>query len=78
MRAAAEERRASGARPGRWGRVKVFFRDAWLELRKVIWPSREDVLKMTGLVVAVVLIVGVFIYVWDRVLVQITRPLFPG
>jgi len=56
----------------------VFFRDAWLELRKVIWPSREDVFKMTGLVVAVVLIVGVFIYVWDQVLIQITRPLFPG
>jgi preprotein translocase subunit SecE len=32
---------------------------------------------MTGLVVAVVLVVGLFIFFWDKILVQITRPLFP-
>jgi len=64
-------------RASRGARIKGFFRDSWLELQKVIWPSREDVVKMTGLVVAVVLIVGLFIFIWDQVLVQITRPLFP-
>jgi preprotein translocase subunit SecE len=77
MRAIAEERRVGASRSGRGARLKGFFRDAWLELQKVIWPSREDVVKMTGLVVAVVMIVGLFIYLWDQVLVQITRPLFP-
>jgi preprotein translocase subunit SecE len=65
------------ARTGQGARVKGFFRDAWLELQKVIWPTREEVTKMTGLVVAVVLVVGLFIFFWDKILVQITRPLFP-
>jgi len=77
VRATAQERRASVSRTGRLGAsIKGFFRDAWLELQKVIWPSREDVAKMTGLVVAVVVIVGTFIFLWDRVLVVLTRPLF--
>jgi len=65
------------SRTGAGGRVKLFFRDAWLELQKVIWPARDEVVKMTGLVVAVVVTVGVFIFLWDQVLVFISRPLFP-
>jgi len=32
--------------------------------------------KMTGLVIAVVVVVGMFIFLWDRMLVVFTRPLF--
>jgi preprotein translocase subunit SecE len=59
-----------------WTKVKGFFRDSWLEIQKVIWPSREEVTKMTGLVVAVVFIVGIFIFLWDHVLWTMTKPLF--
>ena len=76
MRTAAQEQRARASGMGRWGRLKVFFRDSWLELQKVIWPTEEEVVKMTGLVLAVVTIIGGFIYLWDRVLVVFTRPLF--
>jgi len=57
-------------------KIKNFFRDSWLELQKVIWPSHEDVVKMTGLVVVVVVTVGLFMFVWDRVLWVLTQPLF--
>ncbi len=57
-------------------RLRMYFRDSWLELQKVIWPTREEVVKMTGLVVAVVIVVGLFIVTWDRVLLQVTRPLY--
>ncbi len=57
-------------------KVRNFFRDARLELQKVIWPSPEDVVKMTGLVVAVVLVVGMFIFAWDRILWVLTRRMF--
>ena len=76
MGAIASERRTGTGRAGLWARTKSFFRESWLELQKVIWPSQEDVVKMTGLVVAVVLIVGVFIFAWDRVVLQITGALF--
>ena len=76
MRSAAQEQRAGGSRVGIGSKIKNFFRDSWLELQKVIWPSHEDVVKMTGLVVAVVVAVGLFIFVWDRVLWAFTRSLF--
>jgi len=76
MRAVAQEQRVGAGRGRALGRLRGFFRDAWLELQKVIWPTKEDVVKMTGLVVAVVFIVGAFIFVWDRLLVVFTHPLF--
>ncbi|MFB3882957.1 MAG: preprotein translocase subunit SecE [Armatimonadota bacterium] len=76
MRAAAQEARVGGGRIGFATRVKSFFRDSWLELQKVIWPKFDDVVKMTGVVVVVVFIVGMFIFLWDRVLWTLTKPLF--
>ena len=76
MRAVAQEQRAGASRVGIWSKIKTFFRDCWLELQKVIWPSHEDVVKMTGLVVVVVFAVGLFIFVWDRMLWILTRSLF--
>jgi preprotein translocase SecE subunit len=76
VRAVAQEQRVGVSRSGIWARVKGFFRDSWLELQKVIWPTREDVVKMTGLVVAVVFTVGAYIFVWARILGVLTRPLF--
>jgi len=76
VRATAQEQRARAGGSGRLPRFKAFFREAWLELQKVIWPTEEDVAKMTGMVLAVVLVVGGFIYVWDRILSVFTRPLF--
>jgi len=76
VRAVAQEQRVGVGRIGIWTKVKGFFRDSWIEIQKVIWPSRDEVVKMTGLVVAVVFIVGLFIFFWDRILWTITKPLF--
>lgn len=73
---ATQEKGSSVSRPSFWSRVQQFFRDSWLELRKVIWPTREEVLKMTALVVVVVTIVGIFMFGWDRVLSLVTNRLF--
>jgi len=73
----SQEQRAEGVRRRSWwARLKAYFRDSWLELGKVIWPKGEEVLKMSGLVVVVVFLVGLFIVIWDQVLLQITRPLY--
>jgi len=76
VRAAAQERGAGASRGGRWAAIKVFFRDAWLELQKVNWPAQEDVAKMTGLVVAVVVVVGLFVFVWDSILSRLIFKFF--
>jgi len=49
------------ARIGRW------FREMRSELKKVVWPSRSQVLKNTLIVAACSLLVGAFIWVFDVV-----------
>ena len=76
MRAVAQEQRASNGGAGLGSRIKNFFRDSLSELKKVIWPSQEDVVKMTGLVVAVVFVVSTFMSLWGWILMRMTAPLF--
>ena len=76
MRAVAQEQRAGASRRGITLKIRDFFRDSWLELQKVIWPSFDDVMKMTGLTVAVVFIVGLFMFLWGEVLTVFTQSLF--
>ena len=50
-----------------WSKTKKFFRELRSELKKVVWSTPKQVLKNTLVVVACVLIVGVFVYVFDLV-----------
>jgi preprotein translocase subunit SecE len=47
--------------------IRAYLTDSWSELRKVAWPTRETVLRLTLLVVAVSVVVGAYIAVLDRV-----------
>jgi preprotein translocase subunit SecE len=40
------------------GRVGLagYFRGVWEELKKVVWPTRDELLRMTGIVIATVII----------------------
>ena len=50
-----------------WGAVCQYFRELKSELKKVVWSTPQQVLKNTLIVIACVLIVGVFIWVFDAV-----------
>ena len=45
-----------------------YVRAAQVELRKVIWPTKEETLRMTGVVLIFVLIVMSFLWVVDFIL----------
>ena len=45
--------------------TRTFAREVVGELRKVVWPSRERIVKLTGVVLAMVAIVAGFLYLWD-------------
>jgi preprotein translocase subunit SecE len=47
--------------------VRRYLNESWSELKKVAWPTRETVIRLTLLVVAVSVIVGVYIFVLDRI-----------
>ena len=50
-----------------WGSVCKYFRELRSELKKVTWSTPKQVLKNTLIVVACVLVVGVFIWLFDFV-----------
>ena len=50
-----------------WGKVKKYFRELRSELKKVVWPTPKQVLKNALVVLACVIVVGVFIWVFDFV-----------
>ncbi len=48
--------------------VWVFARDARTEVRKVIWPTRQETVQTTLLVVVVVILVGIMLWLIDMFL----------
>ena len=50
-----------------FGAIARYFRELRSELKKVVWPTPKQVLKNTLIVIACVLIVGVFIWLFDIV-----------
>ena len=49
------------------GRICRYFRELKSELKKVVWPTPKQVLKNALIVVACVLVVGIFVWVFDLV-----------
>ena len=48
-----------------WGGVRRYFRELRSELKKVSWPTPKQVMKNTLVVLLCVLVVGIFIWVFD-------------
>jgi len=48
--------------------VWLFARDARTEVRKVIWPSRQETMQTTLMVVVMVILVGIMLWLIDMVL----------
>ena len=63
------------ARPDRAG-LLAYFQGVWEELRKVVWPTRDELLRMTGIVIATVVIFGLLIGGADYLLSLGVRQLY--
>ena len=48
-----------------WAKDCKNFRELRSELKKVVWPTPQQVLKNTAIVVVCVIAVGVFIWLFD-------------
>ena len=56
-------------------RLRRFIDEAWSELKKVSWPTREQVRNLTVLVFVVSFVVGTYITVLDTVFTQVVKVL---
>jgi preprotein translocase subunit SecE len=48
-----------------WQRLKTFLREVVVETKKVTWPSRDEVVATTVVVIAASFVFGIFLYVCD-------------
>jgi len=46
-------------------KLRRFFHDIRIELKKVIWPTRHELLTFTGMVIVAILVVGIFFWILD-------------
>jgi preprotein translocase subunit SecE len=51
----------------------VFVKEAVAEARRVVWPSRKETIQTTGAVFALVLVMGVILWVVDFSLMYVIR-----
>jgi preprotein translocase subunit SecE len=58
---------APSPRAGRAG-LAEYFRGVWEELKKVQWPGRDELMRMTGIVIATVILFAVLIGGFDYLL----------
>jgi preprotein translocase SecE subunit len=56
-------------------RIRRFIDEAWSELKKVSWPTRDQVRNLTLLVFVVSLAVGLYITVFDFVFFEAVQVL---
>ncbi len=53
-------------RRGLFGRTRQFVSESWAELHKVEWPSQNQLIQGTVVVIVACVIVGVFLYLNDE------------
>lgn len=46
----------------------AFGRDAWREVKKVVWPARKEAIQMTAYVFVFVLVMALFLWLTDKTL----------
>ena len=67
VQAKKDKKSDKNAKPGFFARVGKWFRDMKSELKKVQWPTRKQTINNTLIVIACVIVVGIFIALFDFV-----------
>ena len=62
--------------PGR--QLVAFSRDAWREVRKVVWPARKEAIQITAYVFGFVFIMALFLWLTDKTLEWVFYDLILG
>ena len=61
------------------GRQLVAFgKDAWREVKKVVWPTRKETVQMTAYVFAFVVVMALFLWLTDKTLEWVLYDLILG
>jgi preprotein translocase subunit SecE len=59
-------------------RFIAYSKDSWLEVKKVVWPTRQESTRMTLVVFGFVLIMALFLWLIDKLVEWIVFSIFLG
>ncbi|OGK38737.1 preprotein translocase subunit SecE [Candidatus Roizmanbacteria bacterium RIFCSPHIGHO2_12_FULL_41_11] len=51
----------------------IFLKEVQEELKKVVWPTRDEVIRLTFVVILISLVVGLFLGGIDFILTKLTQ-----
>lgn len=55
------------------GKIKEFFANVQMEMKKVSWPTRDELIGSTGVVMVLWIILSIYIFTTDNVLQYIVK-----
>ena len=53
------------------GKVSTYFKGVKAEMKKVIWPTKKELVNYTGVVILISAIVGLVVWILDTVIFRI-------
>ena len=56
-------------------RLRRYFEEVWSELKKVAWPTRDQVRNLTVLVFAISFVIGLYITIADTFYTEVVKVL---
>jgi preprotein translocase subunit SecE len=59
-----------------WPRTRDFFRDVWVEMKKVSWPGRPEVVGTTVVVIVACFLFGFYLFIVDAGLSWLMERIF--
>ncbi|MEJ5306666.1 preprotein translocase subunit SecE [Ignavibacterium sp.] len=57
-------------------KIITFFQDVVKEMKKVTWPTKEELFESTKIVIVVCLVLAAFTYVIDMLINQVLKGIF--
>lgn len=55
-----------------FARIKKYFKDTKSELKKVTWPSKKQLKQNTAVIIAFIIAIGIFLFVFDMLFAWLT------
>jgi preprotein translocase subunit SecE len=59
-----------------WKRLKTFLSEVVVETKKVTWPTKQEVINTTTVVVIASFIFGIYLYLCDLIYLFLTQRIF--
>ena len=74
--AAAAKPPVASRKDGPFQKLSRYLHEVRVELKKTTWPSKQDLISSTKVVLGAVIVVGIYVALLDWILGLVTAPLF--